>query len=313
MINIYKRLFSEGLPKEGFYKAETYAEYSRNRIGVDNLGYLCILVRNNNPIAKRPNIVYKNISVSFNSKCEILIEDKHFVEYFTIITLNTYHEEIQGYFLNIFIDIVSVDKGIIDLDVLYDRIINIFNLFSRASPLSKRVIQGLFAELVIILSQDTERFIKAWHIDKSSLFDFSFKNCFLEVKSTNNTDRIHRFSNSQINFLKKHRSFIASVQILESDLGSNINDIYQRISRKINDNQLRLKLDRLLLETLLNSIELSTDTKFDIDYSFESIRFYEINSIDSFDVKIIPKMISKLNYDVDLEDIKFIEFDNLFI
>lgn len=305
MIAIYKELLEGGLPSEGYYKAEKIDKSSKHKVGINEVGQLCLFIYAvSEPHQSKPSLVYKYISVLFNKKCEIKIDCESSEEHYSVITLKTQNQTFQEYFIRVFADLLSGD--IINIESLYDKILNLFNLFTVNKIVSKQTIQGLYAELLIILaSDDKEFFIKAWHVNKSSLYDFSLNtSSYLEVKSTNRTDRIHKFSNQQIQFLKKQDSYVISIMVQESDLGSNIIDLSDRIRVQLSTISSKLKLDKLILETINNSIDIVEDTKFDMQYSFDSIKVYKIGIVPNIDRRNIPTEITSLKYDVNFEEIK---------
>jgi len=312
MISIYKELLEEDLPSEGYYKAEKIGKTSKHRVGINELGQLCLFVYAvSEPHQSKPSLVYKYISVLFNKKCEIKIESESIEEHFSVITLKTQNKTFQEYFVRVFSDLLSGD--ILNIESLYDRILNLFNLFTVNKIVSKQTIQGLFAELLIILaSDDKEFFTKAWHIDKSSLYDFSLNNnSYLEVKSTNRTDRIHRFSNQQIQFLKTQDSYVISVMVQESDLGFNIIDISNQIRAQLSTTSSKLKLDKLILETINSSLDIIEDTKFELQYSLDSIQVYKSIVVPYIDKKNIPFEITNLKYDVNFEDLESMNINTI--
>ena len=305
MISIYKELVKGGLPLEGYYKAEKLGKTSKHRVGINNLGQLCLFIYAvSEPHQSKPSLVYKYISVLFNKKCEIKIENESIEKHFSVITLKTQNQTFQEYFIRVFIDLLSGD--ILDIESLYDRVLNLFNLFTVNKIVSKQTIQGLFAELLMILaSDDKEFFIKAWHVDKSSLYDFSLNTrSYLEVKSTKRTDRIHKFSNQQIQFLKKQDSCVVSVMVQESDLGANIIEVSDRIRNQLSTISSKLKLDKLILETINNSLDIVEDTKFELQYSIDSIKVFNSSIVPYIEKKNIPIEISNLKYDVNFEKLE---------
>ena len=304
MISIYKKLLEGGLPSEGYYKAEKIDKSSKHKVGINEVGQLCLFIYAvSEPHQSKPSLVYKYISVLFNKKCEIKIDCDSSEEHYSVITLKTQNQTFQEYFIRVFADLLSGD--IINIESLYDQILNLFNLFTVNKIVSKQTIQGLYAELLIILaSDDKEFFIKAWHVDKSSLYDFSLNNSsYLEVKSTNRTDRIHKFSNQQIQFLKKQDSYVISIMVQESDLGSNIMDVSDRIRVQLSTSSSKLKLDKLILETINSSLDIVEDTKFEVQYSLESIQIFKSIIVPYIDKKYIPIEITNLKYDVNFEEL----------
>src|SRR5204863_6529462 len=80
--------------------------------------------------------------------------------------------------------------------------------------------QGLWGELFVMSRVRGFRFwAPFWHNPVTQLFDFSATTKHVEVKTTLNPERVHRFSHRQIFALENEQIVVASLILTESETG----------------------------------------------------------------------------------------------
>lgn len=156
-------------------------------------------------------------------------------------------------------------------------------LFRVMSQPSRKSIQGLWAELLLIAeSTDPSVLIECWHKAPEDLYDFNGGSSRIEVKSTDGSVRAHYFSFEQLHPPKGTRVLVASMLVKPASGGVSIIDLTNEISAHVST-------DPHILERLVTGIGLSLgstwrqalDHRFDREYAVESLKFFDCASIPS--------------------------------
>jgi len=277
------------------------------RIGIDQECSPVILIpekKLNVDNWNKVNHKLKYLELMFHQLCQLSDFESGTVlkEKYTIICLSNASEIMIKYFLEIMeLLIAELNK---DFSILtLNRVIgNLIKLFSQPSQIDESSIIGLWGELLFILeSEDIANSVAAWHNEKTNLFDFTFNDHNLEVKTTTGSHRLHTFNNNQIKEYKRLRVQICSIQTEKATLGRSIQDLWEEISRSNIDVSLKEKCSQILIETIgLNASALSYP-KFDYNLGVSTLKFFASEAIPSIESEYIANSIREIKLKIDLD------------
>jgi hypothetical protein len=159
----------------------------------------------------------------------------------------------------------------------------IVQLFRGLQHPGNRTVQGLWAELAVILwSADPQTAIRAWHSDPHDLHDFSTGAMRLEVKSTTKKLRQHSFLLDQLTVAPGGATVIASLLLEEHDAATSLVDLVERIQERVGTvHELQKRLLVIVDEGLGLSWRDAGEIRFDLNAARGSLRFYHSNQIPS--------------------------------
>lgn len=288
-----------------------------HKIGVSNENFPIFFISTNESFDNPPNIIRELLSVEYNVKCTIKEFNREILfNNFSIITLRTSDKQLQLYFIEIFLMLLtkmSQQPSMQELSIEVERLISIFSAL-KSSPQKK--IQGLWAELLIIeKSKNPNTLINAWHNSVSSKYDFTLGRDKIEVKSTSSEERNHRFSLDQLNPSPNSRLLIASVIVRDSGectQGLSIKDLYDTICNRLSDINTKIKLYTIIAQTLGKDIDKIRNEYFDYIAASDSLSYYDYKIIPKILKTNIPDNISNVKFScniTNLEDIKSSNFD----
>jgi hypothetical protein len=177
---------------------------------------------------------------------------------------------------------------------------SLIELFRRASQTARKTVQGLWAELFVILgANDPSALLRCWHAEPEDRFDFAEDGLRLEVKSAAGRLRIHHFSHEQLRPPAGTLAMIASVLMERSAGGRTVNDLIDDIRQRVADPDLLMRLDAVVADTLGNEWRSAHEDRFDWHLAAESVRFLDARIIPSV-AAAIPPQVSDIHYRVDL-------------
>ena len=170
--------------------------------------------------------------------------------------------------------------------------------------IKKNLVQGLFGELCIIsISSNANYLIKSWHTSPNDKYDFNDGHEKLEVKTTDNLERIHSFSMNQTNSFDK-TVIIASVITTQTDMGLSVFDLVKKIQCKLIEDSMNQKLNEIILKTLGSDFKGASRYFFDYKQAIESIKYYNSQDIPMILSSDLDSRISRVKYDCKIEGIK---------
>lgn len=253
------------------------------------------------------------ISVLFNKECNLFSENV-FKEkgYYTLIILKSNNPTIQKYFIDILYLLIKKMPAIPTLKDIREELNTIVELFRSFSKPPLKTIQGIWAEmLIIVCSNDPDYLVNAWHSSILSKFDFNDGTDKIEVKCTIKDRRVHRFSASQLAANPSSKIIIASVLTSETGIGLNIFDLRERIYFALISKDLISKIDIILSKTLGKDIEKAMDFFFDYNSAIDFIRFYDLTNIPSIIASAVPPQISSVKFDCDLTEVEPLKISDI--
>lgn len=256
------------------------------------------------------NINLKQFSVNFNQVCNLKNSDgKAITKKYTIILLKSQESDIQKYFLDLIFIVLKKLSTKPTVSNLKRELFKVISLFTAPPVFSKEVVKGLWAELFVIASSNDPLYlIHSWHVSPEDKYDFNDGIDKIEVKATNNLERLHTFSVEQLNPNKDSKLIIASIIVVSSGQGVNIFDLIDTISGKITDTDALLKLKEISYQTIGPHLEEANKIRFDISMAINTYRLYNHYEIPSISLSDIPLEVSNVHFSSCLKDVKTVDF-----
>lgn len=177
----------------------------------------------------------------------------------------------------------------------------LIELFRAAISPPKKTVVGLWGELLLIdASPDPTAAIRAWHITPFDTHDFVLGSHAIEVKSTERTERIHEFNHGQLVHAAGKTVLIISILLRRSSTGYSCQDFADAILSRLSDQQARLKLLRVIHESLGDQIQEANNIRFDHKEALNLTRQVRADMLPVVDVP--PNSgISNIRYSINLD------------
>lgn len=177
----------------------------------------------------------------------------------------------------------------------------LIELFRAAISPPKKTVAGLWGELLLIDAlPDPTVAIRTWHVTPFDTHDFVLGPRAIEVKSTERTERIHEFNHSQLVHAAGKPVLIISALLRRSSTGSSCQDLAGAILSRLSDQRARLKLLRVVHESLGVEIQEANDIRFDHKEALNLIRQVRADVLPVVDVP--PNCgISNVRYSINLD------------
>lgn len=297
---------------EDGFNAVSISENFSHRLGISPNGFPIFFIECSTS-DRVSDINLKLFKVLFNRKCSITDTDADLrIEgTFSIIQLNSLNPDFQNYFLEVIYLLLCRLENKPSIPVLKSEIAKLISIFTNVKSVSKEVIRGLWAELMVIKqSSNPSYLIRSWHVVPEDKFDFNDGTDKLEVKSTNGSKREHTFSIEQLHPSKGSKLLIASVFVSQTGIGKNIFNIVDEISSHINDVDVLFKLREEITQTIGTNIEEVSKMFFDENESLSSLQFFDYASIPTINLNNVPQEVSCVHFRSDLSNISPIyQFD----
>lgn len=163
--------------------------------------------------------------------------------------------------------------------------------------------QGLWGELFLMNQINGFRFFASfWHPEVRRIFDFSFLNKHIEVKTTLNTERVHHFSHRQLYGQKDEEIVILSIMLISSEYGLSLKELIDkgRIALSGSPNYLKLEQAIIHADMVDTSIE---GPKYNSDQALRNMKWYRSIDVPRFN-EPEPIGVSETRYKVTLENAK---------
>jgi len=283
-----------------------------HRIGRTSEGFPIFFIECVNK-AKVSDIKLKLFHVAFNCECTIkdINSGESYNKTFALIQLNSINIDFQKYFLEVVFLILQklpFNPNVIDLKAEVSKVIG---LFTAPKTLSQEIIKGLWAELFIIeSSSDPLYLIKSWHITPTDKYDFNDGNSLVEVKATSGPIREHTFSIEQLHPSDGVELIIASVFVVKSPMGTSIIDLIDKISNKIDDVEILIRIREIVCQTIGTHIDEVAKIFFDYNYSSSSKKFFDYRDIPKIALCDVPNGVSSVHFRSNLMEIEDVDVNS---
>lgn len=308
MSELERLFFDLSLPSEGIYQfsAKKIPGFHLHRIAKDQKGNPCLLLFTVGPPSEKvlSSSVLYNLTITYRVSCRIREEDK--ISEFPVTVFKLEHSEpgLQMYFLKV-CSLILEDLGLYPNQLKIHNVLSRFvELFRKVQAPSNSIIQGLWAELLVILqSKNKARMVSQWHLKNEEKYDFYFGDIRVEVKSSSSQKREHYFSFRQLSPPNGARVFIVSILVEQVTGGSSIFELLSQISAELKGHsKLVEKLKLITLKTLGTSSEALYEKLFDFRLAEDSIRVFETSGIPK--ISSVPTGVSEVKFKSSLESVE---------
>lgn len=221
---------------------------------------------------------------------------------FTLVTLKRSEEPLVRAFLRFAVFLGGqLGRQPQPQDVV-DGVRRFVSLLQQLRKPSARTIQGLWAELFLILQQsDKELWIRGWHADPEERHDFNLGAVRIEVKSASSRIRKHHFTHEQLSAPRNATVWVASVLMERSGTGLSVFDLAQTMHGELSIEG-SMALDQMISQTLGIDFEKASEIKYDLSHARDSLLFFPLSRIPTLS-GAIPDEIKDLSYSVQLNDL----------
>ncbi len=285
--------------------AMSISETSSHRLGITSEGYPIFFIACSSS-ERVSDIRLRLFKVLFNRQCTIsdTITGSDIQNTFSIIQLSSLNPDFQKYFLEVVYLLLCRLEDKPTVNVLKAEVSKLLSLFTSVKSISKEVVRGLWAELILIKQSSTPSYlIRSWHVMPEDKFDFNDGIDKVEVKSTNGSKREHTFALEQLKPNKGSRLLIASMFVSQTGVGKTIFDIVDDISSNISDVDVLFKLREETMQIIGTHIEEVSSMFFDENVSLDSLQFFDYTSIPSINIENVPPEVTGVHFRSDLSDV----------
>lgn len=275
-----------------------------HKIGMTSEGYPMLFVECLDE-KDTTDINLKLFKVSFNQLCQLREREVTYDKKYTIIQLNSNNIDFQKYFLEVMCLIFEKLPSKPTVEQLKKEVSKLISMFTGNPTISKEVVKGLWAELFIIeRAKDTEYLIDAWHVSPEDKYDFNDGVDKIEVKATSNVERVHHFAIEQLNPNKESQLLIASCIVISTGIGESIFDLVDKISKKITNIDLVLKLKEIVMKTIGGHFNEVRNLKFDYSFAKDNLKWFDYKTIPAIKLSSIPESVTNVHFASCLKNIK---------
>lgn len=273
-------------------------------VGRDIQGFPCLLLASSDP-GVRPPIRLDSIEVRFAMPCMISDRQGNQVqETLTVVVCKATDAEAQRYFIHVCETILRIVGQAPSFEMVARAMQRLVDLFRRLALPATRPLIGLFGELMILSrSRDAYFAAQAWRSSVDSRFDFSINEVRFEVKASATRSRAHTFSLEQCNPPDGTLGVLASMFVEVTGGGLPLFELVRRIeSRLLGRDDLILKVQDIVSETLGGSLPTALSVRFDETLARASTKFYDLRSIPALR-GTIPIGVTEVRFKSDLAQV----------
>ena len=286
----------------------------QHKLGVSNEGYPMFFVKTS---AEKPDVHDMHLdifTVEYNQKCTLREQGQAVsTDVYSILTLQNSDEPLQRYFIEISLLILEKLREVPSRRELSIQIDDLVAIFTALREKGKKTVQGLWAELLVIeKSLHPEVLINAWHNSPKAKYDFTLGYDKLEVKSTSGDERVHHFKIDQLLPSEHSNLLIASVFVRESGSGLGglcIMDLYDKICSRVTNIDSRLKIQKVMGETIGNDYSKLNSEFFDYVTAGDTLAFYDSVNIPHIEREHVPTSVTKVEFDCNISGVLDVKSD----
>ncbi len=300
-------------PEEQNMSAVVIPGAETHRLAKDSSGFPCILLRQSSFIVPMMPIRLQNLLVSYGVHCVISHTDGQKEEgNFTIIKCISADLSLYPHFLRILSPIVTMLGTTPSSATVRKAITSLVDLFQSLTSPSKKTVQGLWAELLVIkLATNPIELVAAWHSHPFEPIDFVDTHYRIEVKSSSNRSRIHNFSQVQLTPPLNTQLIITSLFVESVAGGLSLRRLYDDVRLVLASDYIRLiQFDTIFYATLGANWQDAMEECFDFELATESIKFFDSMLVPKIDCEI-PVAVSDIRFTSDMSGIPSLSLDTL--
>ncbi|MED3801627.1 PD-(D/E)XK motif protein [Lysinibacillus xylanilyticus] len=254
-----------------------------------------------------------------------IVQEKHMNtltqgrEWFLIFKENSTRMDISHeIFIHIFEDICEMVKQEIHYPRIFDKIIVVLTkweqFFERinARPISKKVLQGLFGELlflqkVLIRGGEKQQILAldGWYGVDYSKKDFQYQKDFIEIKTSlkKKPYSIRVSSDTQLEKPTDYRLFLCCYMLeIDKQLGRSVKNLIEEIQDILLEYPKTIFKEKLMKIGVISDLLAPDMLDF---YSVNDVLVYEVkNGFPTIDVTVLPPAIFNVEYSLVLDECK---------
>lgn len=305
--NIFDELYDLRPKSNSDFVVTNFYGFKNHKIALDKNENCCVLIYSK--VSKKityPDLdSFQNIEVLLNRECDYKHKSgKTKSSFFTIIKFSNNIPKLQSYFLEIIQTMLNKLGENADLESTIIEIKSLLEIFRNLNKPSKKTIQGVWSELLIIyLASNKDYLIDSWHYSNTDIFDFNDGINKIEVKSTKKQIRQHSISLKQLTPNKNGNLIFASIMIIETGRGKSILDLMRFIKEKTSEVKFHI-LQNKIHDVLGEDFAIACKTYYDYDYAEDSLLYYDYKDLPSIDKKVLSSEISNVKFDLDFTNLK---------
>jgi hypothetical protein len=272
------------------------------RLAKDASGYPCLLIEQPSSGSQAAPIRLENLQVSFGVPCTITeLGGKKEQDTFTIVRCSATDPALFPHFLKIVSPIVAGLGPSPTSAAVRRAIVGLVELFQALAAPAKKMVQGIWAELLLIrLSTNPRAMAAAWHHDPTERFDFSAGPQRVEVKSSMNRQREHYFSLEQLKATGGSKIVVASVFAERVGGGVSLRKLFDDTRALLaEDPQLTTRFDSVFYKSLGSGWADAMDECFDWELAKDSLAFFNAELVPKIEGGI-PASVSDVRFRSDL-------------
>lgn len=274
-------------------------------LGKDQQGAPVFLVADEGKPVYRPVIQHRHLSAAFCMLCRLNVDEAVVVGRFALIRFDGNVPELHELFIQCVraaIADLPASTQTPDIEARVNRLLSLFRALARPAG---REISGIWAELFCIAaSGNVPVAVDRWHSDNAEVFDFSWGQGRLEVKSTIGTFRVHEFSLDQLQPPSGGSGYVASLVLKAANAGEGVLDLAKKIEVNLNgDVSLQAKLWALLVQSLGSDFSEALDRRFDVNLAAKQLMLFRMEDVPSLS-PISDSRISSVKFKSDLSSVQ---------
>jgi hypothetical protein len=286
---------------EGSFRVGSIPGYERHYVGRNSTGHPSLLL-GSAPGAFHAPVRLAMMDARFGNRHRIHpVDGNAREELLSVITCTSQDAQAQAYFLHVcgtILRIVGPNPALHDIVQAVQRLIELFRRLSRPAS---RSLNGLLGELFLIAaSRDVRAAVAAWRSSDIDRFDFSTGNMRLDVKASAERLRVHHLSAEQCQPPAGTVGLLASLFIEGSGGGQSLRELVAAIEAALaGDDDLILKVQETIAETLGESLPTAMGARFDDRLALASLRFYDLATVPAIRDGVPPE-VSGVHFRSDL-------------
>lgn len=290
---------------EGSFRVRPIPGYERHYVGCNSTGHPSLLLGSGSGAFHAP-VRLALLEARFGNRHRIHpVDGDEREELLSVITCTSYDAQAQAYFLHVcgtILRIVGPNPALHDIVQVVQRLIELFRRLSRPAS---RSLNGLLGELFLIAaSRDVRAAVAAWRSTSIDRFDFSTGNVRLDVKASGERLRVHHLSAEQCQPPAGTVGLLASLFIEGSGGGQSLRELISAIETSLaGSDNLILKVQETIAETLGESLTTAMGVRFDDRLALSSLCFYDLATVPAIRAGVPPE-VSSVHFRSDLTQTK---------
>jgi hypothetical protein len=274
-------------------------------LGKDQQGAPVFLIADEGAPAYRPVVQHRHLSAAFGMLCRLNVDGAEVVGRFALVRFEGNAAELHELFIRCVQAAIEDLPEAADTSDIETRVTRLLALFRSLARPAGREISGLWAELYCIAnSGNVAVAVERWHNDNNEVFDFSWGQGRLEVKSTVGTFRIHDFALDQLRPPSGGAGYVASLVLKPSGAGVGVLDLARQVEAALpGQHQLQAKLWAVLVQSLGADFSDALDRRFDADLARSQLMVFRMEDIPSVP-PVADARISSVRFKADLSTVQ---------